>query len=55
MGEKRVLHRVLLRKPEEKRQLGSPRRNWKDNIKMELRDLVCWAMEWLELAQGRDR
>jgi hypothetical protein len=55
MGEKRDVHRVLLGKPEGKSPRGRPRHNWKGNIKMELRDLGCGAMEWLELAQGRDR
>jgi hypothetical protein len=38
-----------------KRQLGRPRRRWEDNIKMELQEVGCWVMEWVELAQDRDR
>jgi hypothetical protein len=55
MGEKRRVHWDLLRKPEGKRSLGRPRRRWEDNIKMELQNLGCGAMECLELAQDRDR
>jgi len=39
MAEGRVVHRVLVRKPEGKRPLGKPRRRWEDNIKMELREV----------------
>ena len=47
MGEKRRVHWDLLGKPEGKRSLGRPRHRWEDNIKMELQNLGCGAMEWL--------
>jgi len=54
MGEKRAMYRVLVGKPGGKRPLGRPRRRWKDNIKMYLQKW-CGGMEWIELAQDRDR
>ena len=42
-------------KPEGKRPLGRPRRRWVDNIKMDLQEVGCGGMDWLELAQDRDR
>jgi hypothetical protein len=42
-------------KPEGKRPLGRPRHRWDDNIKMDLPVLKCGGMEWIELAQDRDR
>ena len=47
--------RFLVGKPEVKRPLGRPRRRWEDNIKMDLQEVVCGAMDWIELAQDRDR
>jgi hypothetical protein len=41
-------------KPARKRQLGRPRRRWKDNIKMDLQEVGCGDMDWIELAQDRD-
>jgi hypothetical protein len=38
-----------------KRQLGRHRRRWKDNIKMELREVICGGMVWIQLAQDMDR
>jgi hypothetical protein len=55
MGEKRGVYRVLVRKPEGKRPLGRPRRRWEDNIKMDLQEVGCGVMDWIELAQDRDR
>ena len=54
-GEKRDVFRVLLGKPEGKIPLGRPRRRWEDNIKMDLQEVVCGGMDWIELAQDRDR
>jgi len=54
MGEGRDVHRVLVGKPEGKRLLGRPRRTWKDNIKIDLRE-VGGGGDWMELAQDRDR
>ena len=42
-------------KPEAKRPLGRLRRKWEDNIKMELQEVGCGGMDWIELAQDRDR
>ena len=42
-------------KPEGKRPLGKPRRRWEDNIKMDLQKVGCGGMDWIELAQDRDR
>ena len=55
MREKRCIYRVLMRKPEGKRPLGRPRRRWGDNIKIDLQELGCGSMDWIELAQDRDR
>ena len=41
-------------KPEGKRPLGRPRNMWEDNIKMDLQDVICGGMEWVDLAQDRD-
>ena len=49
------VYRVLVRKPEGKRQLGRPRCRRKDNIKMSLQEVGCAGMNWIELAQDRDR
>ena len=54
MGERRGVYRVLMGKPEGKRPLGRPRRRWEDNIKMDLQELGCGVMDWIELAQDRD-
>ena len=55
MGERRGIYRVLVGKPEGKRPLGRPRRRWEDNIKIDLQELGCRGMDWIELAQDRDR
>jgi len=55
MGEGRGVYRVLVGKPEGKRALGRPRLRWDDNIKMDLQEVGCGGMEWVELAQDRDR
>jgi hypothetical protein len=51
-GEKMNAFRILLRKPEEKRPLGKPRRKWVDNITMDLREIEWDGMDWIDLAQG---
>jgi hypothetical protein len=55
MGERRVLYRVLVRKPEGKKHLGRTRSRWEDNIKMDTQEVECGAMDWIDLAQDRDR
>jgi len=52
---KKYIYRVFVRKSEGKRPLGRPRRKWEDNIKMDLQEVVCGVMDWIELAQDRDR
>ena len=42
-------------KPEGKRPLGRPRHRWEDNIKMDLQEVGCGVMDWIELAQDRER
>ena len=49
------VYRFLVGKPEGKRQLGRPRRRWEDNIKLDLQEVGCGDMDWIELAQDRDR
>ena len=55
MGERRGVYRVLVGKPEGKMPLGRPRRRWEDNIKMDLQEVGRESMDWIELAQDRDR
>jgi len=55
MGERRGLYRVLVGKPEVKRPLGRPRRRWEDNIKVDVQQVRCGCMDWIDLAQDRDR
>ena len=44
-----------MKKPEGERPLGRPRRIWEDNIKKDLQEVGCGGMDWIELAQDRDR
>jgi len=53
MGENRVVSRVLVRKPEGNRPFGKPRLSWEDNIKMDLQEVECVGMDWIEMAQDR--
>ena len=55
MGVRRSVYRVLVGKHEGKRPLGRPRHRWEDNIKMDLQEVGCGGMDWIELAQDRDR
>ena len=55
MEERRCVYRVLVGKHEGKRPLGRPRRRWEDNIKMDLQKVGCRGMDWIDLAQDRDR
>jgi hypothetical protein len=55
MGETRNAYRILVGKPEGKRPLGRPRRRWVDNIKIDLGEIEWDGMNWIDLAQDRDR
>ena len=55
MEQSRNAYRVLVGKPEGKRPLRRPRRRWKDNIKMDLREVGCDPGEWIDLAEDRDQ
>ena len=55
MEQSRNAYRVLVGKPEGKRPLGRPRRRWEDNIRMDLREVVCGPGEWIDLAEDRDQ
>jgi hypothetical protein len=55
MGQGRGVFRVLVGKPEGKRPLGGPRNRWEDDIKMDLQEIGCGVMDWIKLAQDRDR
>jgi hypothetical protein len=55
MGEVRKVYKVLVGKPEGKRPLGRPRRKWKDGIKTDPRETGWAGVEWIHLAQDRDR
>jgi hypothetical protein len=55
MGEKRNAYRLLVGKPVGKRSLGRPRRRWMDNIRMDLGEVGWGAVDWIRLAQDRNR
>jgi hypothetical protein len=55
MGEKRNAYRLLVRNPEGKRPLGRSRRRWVDNIRMDLVEVGWDDVDWIGLAQDRDR
>jgi hypothetical protein len=55
MGEGTGAYRVLVGRPEGRRPLGRPRRRWEDNIKMDVQEVVWGGMDWIDMAQDRDR
>jgi hypothetical protein len=55
IGEKRNAYRLLVGKPEGKRPLGRPRRRWVDNIRMDLVEVGWGGVDWIDLAQDRNR
>jgi hypothetical protein len=55
MGEKRNAYRILVGKPEGKGPLGSPRRRWVENIKMDPREIGWDGVDWIDIAQDRDK
>jgi len=55
MGEERGVYRVVVGKQEGRRPPGRPRRRWVDNIRMDLQQVGCGYMDWIGLAQDRDR
>jgi hypothetical protein len=54
-GREEKVYKVLVVKPEGKRPLGRPRRRWEDGIRMDLREIGWGSVEWIHLAQDRDR
>jgi len=55
VGDRRSVFRFLLGKYEGKMSPGSPRCRWEDYIKMDLQEMLCGSMDWIEMAQDRDR
>ena len=55
IGEERDVYMFLVGKPEGMRPLGKPRRRWVDNIRMDLQEVGCGYMDWIGLAQDKDR
>jgi hypothetical protein len=55
MGEERKVYKVLVGKPKIKRPLARPRRRWEDEIRMDLREIGLGGVDWIRLAQDRDR
>jgi hypothetical protein len=55
VGDRKVVYRGLVGKPEENRQLGRLRRRWEDNIKMDLQEVGHGGMDWIKLAHDKYR
>jgi hypothetical protein len=55
MGDRRGAYRVLVGRPEGKRPLGRPGRRWENNIKIDLQEVGWGGMDWIDVAQDRDR
>jgi len=54
-GNRRGAYRVLVRRREGKRPLGKPRRRWVNNVNMDLQSVRWGSLDWIDLAQERDR
>jgi hypothetical protein len=54
MGEMRGVYRILVGKPEGKTPPGRSRHRWENNIKLDLQEVGCGGMDWIELVQDRD-
>jgi hypothetical protein len=54
VGERQV-YKVLVEKPEGRRPLGRPSRRWEDGVRMDLREISLGGVDWIRLAQDRDR
>jgi hypothetical protein len=55
MGKGRGSYRILVGRPEGRRPLGRPRRRWEDNIKMDLQEVGWEGVDWIDMAQDRNR
>jgi hypothetical protein len=55
VGDRRGVNRALVGKTEENSSTGRPTRRWDDDIKMDLQEVGCGSMDWIDLAQDRDR
>ena len=55
MGEKTNAYKILVGTPEGKRPVGNPRQRWKNNIKVDLKEVGWWGMDWINLAVDRDK
>ena len=55
MGRGEACTGLLWGKPEGKRPLGRPRRRWKDNLKMDVQEVGCGGLDWIDVAQDRER
>jgi hypothetical protein len=55
MGEERGVYRVLVGKPEVKSPLERPSRSWMDNMRTDLQEVGCGYVDWIGLAQDRER
>ena len=53
-GERKGAYRILVVKPEERRPLGRRRRRWEGNIKMDIQEVECEVVDWIDLAQDKD-